>query len=138
VRSGSCELRPAFHAAMSVDVPWLAPEKAAALREVARILRQHARFVFTTWDFASSPPDEPRPINHRALLREAGFVVEAYEPDPTFEVHFRALLERYEAQRPALREELGEERTERVLAHYRRRLALFPGWRRILVIARRA
>jgi len=126
----------AFDAVMSVDVLWVAPDKPAALREIARILRPNSRFVFTTWDFGSSPPDEPQPTDHRPLLREAGFAVEAYEPDQTFEVHFPALLERYEAQRSALVKELGEERTERILGHYRRRLALFPGWQRILVVAR--
>jgi len=126
----------AFDAAMSVDVLWLAPDKPAALREVARILRPNAHFVFTSWDFASSPPNEPQPTDHRPLLRETGFVVEAYEPDPTFEALFRALLERREAQREALQAELGKERTEQMLAHYSRRLALFPGWQRILVVAR--
>jgi hypothetical protein len=47
------------------------------------------------------PRDEPQPSDHQTLLREAGFVVEAYEPDQEFEVHFRALVERYQAQRAA-------------------------------------
>ncbi len=77
-----------------------------ALREVARILRPSARFVFTSWDFTFSSPEEPQLTDHRPLVREAGFVVEAYEVDPMFEVHFRALLERCEEQRTALMGEL--------------------------------
>jgi ubiquinone/menaquinone biosynthesis C-methylase UbiE len=125
-----------FDAAMSVDVLWLAPDKSAALREVARILRPRGRFVFTSWDFATSPPDEPQPSDHRPLLRAAGFVVEAYALDTSFEARFRALLKAYEAERLALRSELGAERAERMIAHYQRRLGLFPGMQRILVVGR--
>ncbi len=65
----------AFDAAISVDVLWVAPDKPAALREVARILRPGGTFVFTSWDFATSPPDEPQPSHHEPLLREAGFAI---------------------------------------------------------------
>lgn len=65
--------------AMSIDVLWVVPDKAAALREVARILRPGARFVFATWDFAASPPGGPQVADHRPLLRDAGFATEAYE-----------------------------------------------------------
>jgi ubiquinone/menaquinone biosynthesis C-methylase UbiE len=46
-------LRFAAHtcdAAMSVDVLWMVPDRPAALREVARVLKPGARFVCTNWD----------------------------------------------------------------------------------------
>jgi ubiquinone/menaquinone biosynthesis C-methylase UbiE len=126
----------AFDGAMSADVLWLAPDKPAALREVARILRPGGRFAFTSWDYPVSPPGEDQPQDHRPLLHDAGFALEAYEPDEAFEGYYRALLEGYQAHRAALEAELGEARAERGIAQQRRGVARFPGWRRIFVVAR--
>jgi hypothetical protein len=92
----------------SWDAEEAAPVADAASRATSFGLDGRAQFrigefaatVFTSWDFADSPPNEPQPSDHRPLL--------------------------------------GEERADRMIAHYRQRLALFPGWQRILVVARRA
>ena len=55
---------------------WAVPDKAGALREIARILKPGARFAFTNWDRDRTPPGYPPPLgDHRPLLEEAGFAV---------------------------------------------------------------
>ena len=127
----------AFDGAMSIDALWLVPDTSAALREVARILRPGARFIFTTWDFDISPPDEPQISNHRPLLSDAGFTVDAYEETENWEGYYRALVAAYEAARDDLVRELGETDANEMLAHYHRRAALLPSWRRSRVVARK-
>lgn len=52
-------------AAMSVDALWMVPDKEAAFKEIARILRLGAFLVFTTW--------QPPGLNYARLLYSAGF-----------------------------------------------------------------
>jgi ubiquinone/menaquinone biosynthesis C-methylase UbiE len=127
----------AFDGAMSIDALWAVPDKASALREVARLLRPGARFIVTTWDFGIAPPDEPQVADHRPLLHDAGFAVEAYEESATWEHYFRALVAGYQVARNDLAAEIGAAEAEKTLAHYRRRLALFPHWQRVLIVAQR-
>ena len=69
--------------AISVDVILFIPDKAGAMHEVARILKSGARFVFTNWDRDLSPPGYLPPLNdHRPLLQDAGFAIEAYDIQP--------------------------------------------------------
>jgi SAM-dependent methyltransferase len=76
-----------FDGAMSVDTLWAVPDKAGALREIARILKPGARFAFTNWDRDRSPPGYPPPLgDHRPLLEQAGFEVESYDLQPDAEV----------------------------------------------------
>ncbi len=123
--------------AMSIDALWVVPDKGTALREVARLLRPGARFIFTTWDFGVSPDDEPQVADHHPLLDAAGFDVEAYEETAGWARDFQALVTGYEAARDQLAAEFGEQGADDLLAHHRRRAALLPQWQRILVIARR-
>jgi SAM-dependent methyltransferase len=127
-----------FDGAMSVDVLWVVPDKPAALREAARVLRPGARFVFTTWEFAQSPPDEPQVADYRPLLEAAGFAVEHHETDGLFAARFRALSAGLGAAREELRAEAGEAMADALVQRYAARAALLPGWRRVLVAARRA
>lgn len=95
-----------FDAAMSVDVLWMVPDRPAALREVARIVKPGARFVFTNWDRDLAPPGTPPPVpDHRPLLRAAGFEIETYEEVRDAEAKRRAIYERYVASEEALQRE---------------------------------
>jgi SAM-dependent methyltransferase len=127
-----------FDGAMSVDVLWAVPDKPAALREAWRILRPGARLVFTTWDFGRLPTDGPPQVaDHRPLLRDAGFTIDAYEETPNFEVRFRALAAKCLAARAELTAEMGAEGADRLLAGQAKRLVLLPDWRRVIVVAQR-
>lgn len=67
-------------AVMSVDALPFAPDKRAAIVEVARVLRQGGRLVFTTWDYHSQPVGRPPQVeDHRPLLNAGGFEVKVYE-----------------------------------------------------------
>lgn len=135
----------AFDAAMSVDVLFLlTPNTLLALREIARILKPGAHFVFTNWDRDLSPPGYPPPVNdHRPLLREAGFEIETYEEVPDAEAKRRAIYERYVARKESLERELGEDVVQLLMFEARTSLGLEDGTdylahsRRIFVAARR-
>jgi cyclopropane fatty-acyl-phospholipid synthase-like methyltransferase len=67
-------------AAMSIDALLFAPDKAAALAELARVLRPGGRLVVTTWDYHSQPRGRPPQVaDHRPLLTDAGFETLAYD-----------------------------------------------------------
>jgi ubiquinone/menaquinone biosynthesis C-methylase UbiE len=132
----------AFDAAMSVDVLWSVPDKAAALREIARILKPGARFAFTNWDRDRTPPGYLPPLgDHRPLLEEVGFAVERYEVQSDAELR-RAYYERLVAAEEALTREMGAEATARLMFEAKGTLGLTDGVdylahsRRIAVVAR--
>ena len=127
----------AFDGAMSVDVLWMVPDKRAALREIARLLRPAARFVGTTWEFAESAPDEPQVADYQPLLHEAGFEVERYEEDRAFPACFRALSEAFHVARDDLATDVGAALADDFVDGFAERAALLPGWRRIFIVARR-
>jgi len=74
-------------AVMSDDALLFAPDKRAAVVEMARVLRQRGRLVFTSWDYHSQPVGRPPQVeDHRPLLEASGFDVKAYdETDDWFE-----------------------------------------------------
>ncbi len=106
-------------AVMSLDVLPFVPGKAAAVREVARILRPGGRFAFTTWEQLTYPApgddDDPQrqalaatfrghpmlqsaQVNYRQLTEQAGLTVETYHGRP---LHSHGPgLPRQPAQRP--------------------------------------
>lgn len=133
----------AFDAAMSVDVLWSVPDKAAALSEIHRILKPGARFAFTNWDRDLAPPGYLPPLaDHRPLLAEAGFSVERYEVQSDAELR-RAFYERLVAAELELTREMGAEATARLMFEAKGTLGLTDGIdylahsRRIVVVARR-
>jgi ubiquinone/menaquinone biosynthesis C-methylase UbiE len=78
-------------AVMSIDALLFAPDKQAALAEFGRVLRPDGRLVFTSWDYKSQPAGRPPQVDdHRPLLVQAGFLVQAYEETESwFERHSR-------------------------------------------------
>jgi len=67
-------------AVMSVDALLFAPDKLAAIRELARILVPRGRLVVTTWDYSRQPVGRPPQVpDHRPILEEAGFEVRSYD-----------------------------------------------------------
>ena len=67
------------NAVMSVDALLFAPDKYAAIRELARILVPGGRLVVTTWDYSRQPLGRPPQVpDHRPILEHAGFEVLSY------------------------------------------------------------
>jgi ubiquinone/menaquinone biosynthesis C-methylase UbiE len=67
-------------AVMSVDALLFTPDKAAALRELRRVVRDGGRLAFTSWDYHRQPKGRPPQVDdHRPLLAAAGFDVLAYD-----------------------------------------------------------
>ena len=131
-------------AAMSVDTLWAVPDKALAVREVARVLKRGARFVFTNWDTDLLPPGYPPPLNdHRLLLEQADFDVEIYEVQAGAEDRRREVYKRHIDAEAALIEEMGEDLAQKLLFEAKGTLGLADGIdylahsRRIFVAARK-
>ena len=118
-----------FDGATSVDVLFLvSPNSLLALREVARILKPGARFVFTDWERDIAPPGYPPPGgDYRHLLRAAGFELETYEDVPNAEPKRRGIYERYIARNAALERELGEDIVKMLVFEARSSLGLEDG-----------
>jgi ubiquinone/menaquinone biosynthesis C-methylase UbiE len=134
-----------FDGAMSVDVLWSVPDKLAALKEAARILKPGARFVFTNWDRDRTPPGYLPPIDdHRPLLEQAGFRIETYHVQLDAETKRRAVYEAIVAAEQDLVQEMGEEAAARLMFEAKGTLGLTDGVdylahsRRIYVVARNA
>ena len=124
--------------AMSIDVWLLLPDKPAAAREIVRLLRPGACFVFTTW--ASEQPlpfTPPRAGGYPQLFREAGGVVETYEETTDWERRQRAVFSGILAAQQALMAELGEEVAEEIITEAQHVPALFAHSTHILMVVRR-
>jgi SAM-dependent methyltransferase len=138
-------------AAMSLDVLPFVPDKVAAAREAARILRPGGRFAFTTWErlgssadadpqrlalastFQAHPLLKSAQIDYRLLVEEASLAIETYEEPPDWRRQQRALVEGIIAAEAQVTEEMGP--------HYpamaRVFLADLPAMRYVFVVARR-
>jgi ubiquinone/menaquinone biosynthesis C-methylase UbiE len=141
-------------AVMSLDVLPFVPGKAAAVREVARILRPGGRFAFTTWEQlthpATSDDDDPQrqalaaafrghpllqsaQVNYRQLTEQARLTVETYQEPPGWRHQQQALAEGIIAAESDITVDMG--------AHYpamaRVFLANLPNVRYILAVGHR-
>jgi len=138
-------------AVISLDVLLFVPDKAAAAREIARILRPGGRLAFTTWERLAHPAsDDPQrqalastfhdhPLlqsaraDYRQFIQNASLAVETYQEPPGWRPQQQALAEGIIAAEAAVTQDMGR--------HYpamaRVFLADLPGLRYILVTARR-
>lgn len=94
---------------MSLDVLAYVSNKTAAVNEVARVLRPHGSFVFTTWEQPgySERLQAPQIADHRPVLEKAGFAVEVHEEPSNWQRQHRALVEGILASETELVEEIG-------------------------------
>ena len=122
---------------ISMDALPFAPDRDAALRELARILRPGARAVFTCGEkLPSHPrydPDEPR---WRDRATEAGLRVESEQERSEEAALWLRLYDRWEQHEAELRAEIGDEATEQVLIEARHARPALPHHRSLLVTVR--
>jgi SAM-dependent methyltransferase len=139
-------------AVMSMDVLPFVPDTAAAVREVARILRPGGRFAFTTWEQLTHPAagDDPQrqalaatfrdhpllhsaQIDYRQLTGQAGLTVGTYHEPPGWRHQQQALAEGIIAAESDLTSDMGR--------HYPAMARVFltnlPNVRYVLAIAHR-
>ncbi|WP_433616723.1 amino acid adenylation domain-containing protein [Dactylosporangium sp. CA-139114] len=95
-------------AAMSVDALWMVLDKPAAFREIARVLKVAAPFVFTSW--------QPDYLDYRELLSEAGFQTLSITETPDWKGRQLAVYEKILAHAEELRAELGAAAADVLLA----------------------
>ena len=77
---------------LSIDALLFAPDKMAAIHEIARVLEPGGRLVATTWDYHTQPINRPPQLDdHRPLLIEAGFRVDGYDETPRWLENHRRL-----------------------------------------------
>jgi len=82
-------------AVMSLDVLLFVPDKPAAVREFARILRTGGILAFTTWEQSghSARIGAEQLADHRPLLETSGFTVESHEEPADWRRQQTALAE---------------------------------------------
>jgi ubiquinone/menaquinone biosynthesis C-methylase UbiE len=128
-------------AAVSEDALQYAPDKDAAFREAARILRTGGRFAFTAFELDAGvvrglPVLGTDPVeDYRPALERAGFRVDTYErtrgwPQPTIEA-YQALLD----HRAELIDEMGEAAANALSGELTLTLQLRPYRSRVFVCA---
>ncbi|MGH3903497.1 MAG: class I SAM-dependent methyltransferase, partial [Pseudonocardiaceae bacterium] len=125
---------------MSVDALTFAEDKAAALRELARVLEPSGRLLFTSWDYRATPPGRPPQVaDHRPLLAQAGFEVLAYEETALWRERWRGTNLGVIAEEDALAAEVGAGEAASIVERARRQLVdqIPLATRRVLVVARR-
>ena len=130
-------------AVMSEDALQYAPDKSAALREIARILRPGGRLVFTTFELEPSrvyglPVLGDDPVaDYRPLLESAGFTIEAYEGAPGWPEPMRSAYLALLDAKDALTEEMGQVAVMALFSELTLTLEREPYRRRVLAVATR-
>ena len=129
--------------AMSEDALQYAPDKEAAMAEVARILRPGGRFVFTAYELdperAAGLPILGDNIveDFRPALEKAGFAITTYEEVPGWPEPMTATYSAVVEAKDALTQEMGEAATNVLLLEMALTLEHKPYQRRVLAAATR-
>jgi SAM-dependent methyltransferase len=126
-------------AALSLDVLIFVPNKAAAVREFARILKTCGVLGFTSWEQSgySERLGAEQCSDYRPLLEAAGFTVEAYEEPPDWQRQQGALAEGLIAGEAEMSREISPIVAARFAAMGRGVLADMPLRRYVRVIAQK-
>lgn len=92
-----------FDAGLCVDTLYMVPDKRAALREVARVLKPGKNFIVLTWEM-----NIPLAVkDYRPLLEECGFETVSYEEIPGWYERQRGIFEGFLKHQKAMIKEMG-------------------------------
>ncbi|WP_042391811.1 class I SAM-dependent methyltransferase [Streptacidiphilus carbonis] len=122
---------------VSMDALPFAPDREAALRELARILRPGARAVFTVGErLPGHPRYDPAEPGWAERAARAGLLVEAELERPEEAALWLRLYELWEQHEAELRVEIGDEATEQVLIEARQARPVMRHHRSLLLTVR--
>lgn len=126
-------------AVLSLDVLLFVPDKAAAAREIARILRPGGTLGFTTWEQSgySARLGAEQAADYRPLLQAAGFAIETYEEPVDWRRQQRAVAEGLIAAEADMAREMPAETAAGLAAMGRGMLADMPVRRYVCAVARK-
>jgi SAM-dependent methyltransferase len=117
------------HAAISIDSLWMVLDKAAAIREVARLVVPGARWVLSTW--------EPSYLSYTRLLTAGGWdVLTCQEPAAWYERQVE-VYRRIIAAEPDLIAEMGVAAADVLVSEARTMTPTLRDYRRLLIAAER-
>jgi ubiquinone/menaquinone biosynthesis C-methylase UbiE len=128
---------------MTVDALQYAPDKQAAVDEIARVLRPDGRFVFACFEFdpvrvAGLPIFGADPVgDYRPHLERGGFDVLRYEETPAWRDRVTAAYQAVIDAKSALEGELGEVPYNTLTGEMRLTLELRPYRRRVFAVAQK-
>jgi SAM-dependent methyltransferase len=124
-------------AALSLDVLLFVPDKAAALHEVARILKAGGTLGFTSWEQSgfSERLGSEQCADYRPLIEAVGMIVDSYEEPPDWRHQQRALAEGLIAAEDELSGEIGSVVAGRFATMARGVLTDMPSRRYVRVLA---
>ncbi len=120
-----------FDGAISIDVISFIPDPPAIFKEVARILRSEAYFVFTTWENKNS-----NIINdYRSYLRDTGFSIKSYSETPDWKKRQSEVYQKTLESKKLLIKDMGRDGAFAYIMEAKRYLPTINDTKRILAVA---
>jgi len=120
-----------FDGALSIDVISFIPDPLAAIKEVARVLRTKAYFVFTTWENKKS-----HIINdYRSYLRDARFSVISYNETSDWKERQKEVYQKTLELKKILIKDMGRDGALTYIMEAKKYLPMLNDLRRILAVA---
>jgi len=128
-----------FDGAASLDVLLFVPDKAKALREVARVLRPNACFAGTTFELASPSVALAAPafVDYPAGFTAAGFTIEVYDEVGAWRELLEGVTSAIQEHESAITRELHPQALSRVLRWARTRPSELADSRRVQFCVRK-
>ena len=120
-----------FDGAVSIDVISFIPDPLAAIKEVARILRPKASFVFTMWENKTSEKIQ----DYRSYLRDTGFKILSYSETPNWKQRQKEVYQKTLDLKNQLIKDMGRDGAFAYILEAKRFLPTINDSKRILAVA---